>query len=125
MLAIISALIFGIFFLPFTGLDRGYSDGERTGDVYKFSKKGIIYKSWEGEMYLGGVSSDSNGSLQVDKFYFSIPDSQETDKKDLIAKLQQCVQTRTKHCTVKYIQWLSSPAYISSDYEVTDVVVGN
>lgn len=29
-----------------------YSEGERTGSVQKFSKKGYVFKTWEGELLL-------------------------------------------------------------------------
>jgi hypothetical protein len=32
-----------------------YSDGERTGTVTKLSRKGLICKSWEGGIYMGGI----------------------------------------------------------------------
>lgn len=30
-----------------------YSEGTRTGELIKFSKKGVIYKTWEGEISQG------------------------------------------------------------------------
>ncbi|HSP40652.1 MAG TPA: hypothetical protein VLN46_04400, partial [Gillisia sp.] len=35
-----------IYFVP-------YSEGTRTGELIKFSKKGVIYKTWEGEISQG------------------------------------------------------------------------
>lgn len=31
-----------------------YSEGERTGVIAKFSHKGLIFKTYEGELYVGG-----------------------------------------------------------------------
>jgi hypothetical protein len=72
----IGVLVFLWWLLFFIGWGANFSDGERTGDIYKFSKKGLIYKSWEGEMYLGGVHSTDGDkpTLEMDKFYFSIPE---------------------------------------------------
>ena len=43
-----------------------YSDGVRIGTIQKFSYKGLVAKTWEGEMLLGGLkrktSTDSNGN---------------------------------------------------------------
>src|SRR5579872_587028 len=93
---------YGVFqLLVVMGWDSSYSEGSRTGQVYKFSEKGLIYKSWEGEMYLGGVSSDGNGNLQVDTFYFSIPSSESAQKAGLIAAIQDCAENRLKEdCTI-------------------------
>lgn len=48
-----------------------YSDGDRTGTIQKFSRKGLFSKTWEGEMMLGGLvkksstSSDSDGNTHT------------------------------------------------------------
>jgi len=44
-----------ILALLLTACGRGYSEGERSGVIFKFSSKGLIWKSWEGEMNLGGM----------------------------------------------------------------------
>lgn len=53
-----------------------YSDGIRAGELVKFSKKGVIVKTWEGQ-----ISQGVSESLQ---FEFSVEDSQEQVKQDLI-----------------------------------------
>lgn len=108
-------------FICYNGCIENYSDGERTGEIYKFSKKGIFFKSWEGEMYLGGVSSDANGSLVMDKMYFSILESDEEAKKEIISDVQQCARERAT-CTIQYNEWFLSPWSISSNYEVSGVI---
>lgn len=118
-------LVFAIPVLFVIGLFPNYSDGERTGDIYKFSEKGIIWKSWEGVMYLGGLTSNANGGFQIEKFYFSIPASQSEDKKDLIETLRECASNRDITCTIHYKQWFLNPITISSRYVVEDVTVRN
>jgi hypothetical protein len=49
-----------------------YSDGYRAGLLQKFSHKGNIIKTYEGEMILSSVSSSRNVALASDKFYFSV-----------------------------------------------------
>jgi len=49
-----------------------YSDGYRAGLLQKFSYKGNIFKTYEGEMILGGVSSNLVVALNPEKFYFSV-----------------------------------------------------
>ncbi|MAH46465.1 hypothetical protein CMI37_11575 [Candidatus Pacearchaeota archaeon] len=115
---IILVLFWWLFF--YIGWYSGYSDGERTGEVYKFSKKGLFWKSWEGEMYLGGVSRDSEGGLVLDKFRFSIPVSQESEKIELIEKLRECGQQRAI-CTIEYEEWFKGPIQQSTGYTVSGV----
>lgn len=52
------------------GCIQDYSDGTRVGYIRKFSEKGLIWKSWEGEMMLtppAGVVM-----ANVDTFAFSV-----------------------------------------------------
>lgn len=97
-----------------------YSEGQRTGDIYKFSKKGIFIKSWEGEMYLGGYHSSGGDSptLETDKFAFSI--QADTANADLVADIQECVNER-KSCTIYYREWLKAPIEVNTSYIATDV----
>jgi hypothetical protein len=54
--------------LPLAGC-FDYSDGDRVGTIVKFSYKGVICKTWEGELLIGGMkrktqtSTDSNGNI--------------------------------------------------------------
>ncbi|WP_027138745.1 hypothetical protein [Gaetbulibacter saemankumensis] len=62
-LAIIIVILIGyfcfIYFVP-------YSEGVRSGDLIKFSKKGVIFKTWEGELSQG-VSEESRFVFSVHK----------------------------------------------------------
>ena len=49
-----------------------YSDGYRAGLLQKFSHKGNIFKTYEGEMILSSVSSKRDVALASEKFYFSV-----------------------------------------------------
>lgn len=53
-----------LFFLG--GCSSNYSDGSRVGVVRKFSKKGVLIKSWEGELLLNaGMKDDGHGQQMV------------------------------------------------------------
>jgi len=49
-----------------------YSEGYRAGLLQKFSHKGNIFKTYEGEMILSSVSSTNEVSLASEKFVFSV-----------------------------------------------------
>ena len=49
-----------------------YSDGSRAGLLQKFSRKGNIFKTYEGEMILSSVQSNMNVPLASEKFLFSV-----------------------------------------------------
>ncbi|MEI6433792.1 MAG: hypothetical protein WCP32_03030 [Bacteroidota bacterium] len=58
-----------------------YSEGNRAGLLQKFSYKGTIFKTYEGELILSSVKSNQNVSLASEKFFFSVP------RKELAEKL--------------------------------------
>lgn len=49
-----------------------YSEGYRAGLLQKFSYKGILFKTYEGELILSSVSSTSNVAIASEKFFFSV-----------------------------------------------------
>ena len=51
-----------------------YSEGYRAGLLQKISYKGNIFKTYEGEMILSSVQSNSNVAIASEKFYFSVTD---------------------------------------------------
>ena len=61
-------LIFGILYL-LTGWS--FSDGERAGTVSKFSRRGYLFKTYEGVLNVGGFSGET-GSLTPQFFDFSV-----------------------------------------------------
>ena len=56
-------------------LNWSYSSGERAGWVQKFSHKGWICKTWEGELALVSLPGTT-----VEKFYFTVHDDAVADK---------------------------------------------
>lgn len=49
-----------------------YSEGYRAGLLQKFSHKGAIFKTYEGEMILSSISSTRDVPLASEKFLFSV-----------------------------------------------------
>ncbi len=49
-----------------------YSEGMRAGLLQKFSNKGFLFKTYEGELILSSVSSTSNVAIASEKFFFSV-----------------------------------------------------
>jgi uncharacterized UPF0160 family protein len=58
-----------------------YSEGYRAGLLQKFSSKGTIFKTYEGEMILSSVSSNKEVTLASEKFLFTLVN------KDLVRQL--------------------------------------
>lgn len=49
-----------------------YSEGYRAGLLQKFSSKGTLFKTYEGELILSSVSSNRDVAIASEKFYFSL-----------------------------------------------------
>ena len=97
-----------------TGLSYEYSNGERTGIVYKISTTGLIWKTWEGEMNLGGVKSGDKNNV-ANLWEFSVTDP------TLVKRLQHAIRTN-QHLTLKYTSpFLMSYKVGGSGYLVTAI----
>jgi hypothetical protein len=53
-----------------------YSEGYRAGLLQKFSKRGNIFKTYEGEMILSSIESNKNVALASEKFLFSVTEDE-------------------------------------------------
>lgn len=65
-------LVFIIYFLFATVYT--YSDGNRAGRLIKFSHKGYVFKTYEGELNLGGINTTNGGILINNMWQFSVAD---------------------------------------------------
>ena len=86
-----------------------YSKGERAGYVQKFSKKGWICKTWEGELAIVSIPG-----TMAEKFYFTV-------RNDSIAKLVNL--TMGKRVALVYHQHMGIPTscFGETQYFVVDV----
>ena len=92
-----------------------YSDGERFGLLQKFSHKGNVFKTYEGEMILSSVQSNNNVPIASEKFFFSVDDNHVAD---------QMTRLQGHHVTVHYKQkngtlpWRGESVYIVDSVRV-------
>jgi len=108
-------LFSGIFF--YWKYSFTYSDGYRSGLLQKFSRKGTIFKTYEGEMILSSVQSNANVPLASEKFLFSVTDP-------ILANQMQRMQG--DHIIVHYLEknailaWRGESRYIVDSVRVKD-----
>jgi hypothetical protein len=62
---LISFLIYWFYF-------NTYSEGNRSGILQKFSKKGNVFKTYEGELIMSSIASTGNVTIASEKFFFSV-----------------------------------------------------
>lgn len=94
-----------------------YSEGYRAGLLQKFSNKGAIFKTYEGEIILSSISSTRDVAIASEKFYFSLIN------KDLVRTFDTL---QGRNVIVHYKQ-KNSPAFWrgDSEYLVDSVKVRN
>ena len=51
-----------------------YSEGYRAGLLQKFSYRGTIFKTYEGEIILSTITSTKDVTLASEKFFFTVAD---------------------------------------------------
>lgn len=102
------------------GCSRGclpdYSDGERTGVITKISHRGVIWKTDDGYLNLGGVASGANGAVVPNVFEFTVQDA---------AILEQVKKASKDGCrvTLTYRQWGIKPIWLDEDSVVVRLEV--
>jgi hypothetical protein len=67
-------LFFGLFLFVWWRYYYTYSDGNRFGLLQKFSRRGAMFKTYEGEMILSSVKGNANVAIASEKFFFSVTD---------------------------------------------------
>ncbi len=112
-LVIFLLFVFGLLYV-LTGWS--YSDGERAGTVSKFSRRGFLFKTYEGVLNVGGFSGET-GSLTPQFFDFSV-------KEDIVAaQITEAVKTGqrvTLHYEEKILKlpWNGDTKYYITSVEV-------
>jgi len=57
-----------------------YSEGTRSGILTKVSKRGYIFKTYEGEILIGGINEGEGTITNTATFRFSVPEKKVYDK---------------------------------------------
>lgn len=106
---LVPVLLFAVY--TWLVLSWSYSSGERAGYVQKFSKKGWICKTWEGELAMISMP----GTLS-EKFYFTVVDEAVADNIN---------KNLGKRVSLNYAQHKGVPStcFAETEYFVTDVRV--
>lgn len=69
---IVSIIVLILISMVYVKYFYTYSEGYRAGLLQKFSHKGAIFKTYEGEMILSSVSSTRDIAIASEKFLFSV-----------------------------------------------------
>lgn len=90
-----------------------YSEGTRSGILTKVSKKGFVFKTYEGEMNIGGLNQGDGTIMPATIFNFSVLDKETYDKLEKVQGRKVVVHYRQ---VIKNLFWQGD-----SDYFVHNV----
>ena len=96
-----------------------YSDGYRAGLLQKFSRKGAMFKTYEGEMILSSIQSNANVTLASEKFLFSVTDKNLANQLDRLQGESVVVHYEQKNST---LPWRGESEYIVDSVRVNSVI---
>jgi len=103
-----------ISFIVYWKYYNTFSEGNRSGILQKFSRKGNIFKTYEGELIMSSIASTSNTTIASEKFFFSV-------KNDSIANI--LFDLEGKRVTIHYEQKRGHlPWNGETDYLITSIV---
>ena len=94
--------LYGVYFWKY---NFTYSEGERAGIVQKFSKKGNLFKTYEGELLL------TNG-MNTEKFLFSVLEDSVANKLMNVEGQKVVVHYQQKNST---LPWRGETTYFITD----------
>lgn len=113
LLAVIAAAVAIFAVYTWVALHLSYSDGERAGFLQKFSRKGWICKTWEGEILLSSMP----GAIP-ERFTFSVRD-------DLVASHLTAAMGKRVLLSYEQHKGVPSACFGESEYFVEKVTISN
>ena len=76
----LAILVVGLACFSYWKYSFTYSEGNRAGLLQKFSYKGTIFKTYEGELIMSSIKSNQEVTLASEKFVFSVADKGVAEK---------------------------------------------
>lgn len=114
VLSLICLIVIGLIYYFICGM--AYSEGTRSGILTKVSKKGYVFKTYEGDLNVGGFSQGDGTIMPNSQFKFSVTDVnvynklQEKEGRKIVLHYKQ---------VIKNFFWQGETDYFI--YDVTDV----
>jgi hypothetical protein len=110
-LFILLLVVLGVLWFISTGY---YSSGDRAGTISKFSERGYVFKTWEGQLMEGGYSGET-GSLSPRYWDFS------TKSAEVVDKVREGLATGERVTLIYQEKFIRFPWNGDTKYIVTDV----
>jgi hypothetical protein len=114
---LLSAILILVAFVFISGMT--YSSGTRTGIVIKLSHKGYVFKTYEGELNLGGIS-EGDGTIMPTRLWSFSVDRNNTAIYEAITKSEgKHVRLYYKE-VIKNFFWQSETPYLIEKIEIVN-----
>lgn len=110
-LALVVAVLVTVF-----ALYANFSHGKRAGKVIKLSKKGYIFKTYEGQLNTGGFS-EGNGDITSSIWFFSV----KRDNEKVLEELDEAIDGGYRVKLYYDEKYVKIPFLGDTKYFVTDV----
>lgn len=94
-----------------------YSDGDRAGQVVKLSRKGLIFKTYEGE--LATLAKGQVGTMMSNTFHFTVKDEAVANKIRVAMELGGNVSLHYDQAFIK-LPWEGETAYFVTKVSVNE-----
>lgn len=91
-----------------------YSDGTRTGYLIKISEKGYVFKTYEGQLNLGGFQTNDDSGLVGNTWNFSVQDATLYSKLEGLQGKKVMLRYKEKN---KAMPWQGDSNYFVYDVE--------
>jgi hypothetical protein len=113
--AVFLAIVFGILYYITFGY---YSEGKRGGYVTRLSNRGYLFKTYEGELRMGGLF-EGDGTMNSSQWVFSVSGK----NKDAISKLEEAIKNGHRVSLTYEEKFFNLPWNGDTKFFVTEVEV--
>lgn len=119
ILLILLAFILGLTAYVWFFYYKVYSVGDRFGTLKKFSMKGDVFKTYEGEIVVLDYFPSGGTTNKGNKFYFSVSDTKVAEQ------IREIIRSgNSKNVTVRYLQYRKSLPWRGENYNDVNENVG-
>jgi hypothetical protein len=114
-ISVLFTLLLGGFIFAFY---YNYSTGYRAGKVMKFSNKGFPIKTWEGQLFLGGIGGGDGGDMNSTYWNFSVYPGDAQIRKDVQEALDNGYRVKIRYEEKLFkFSWRGDTKYFVIDVE--------
>jgi len=114
---IIAGATLYVVFIRYTA----YSNGYRAGQITKFSRKGVVFKTFEGEMNLGGFRDNEQGEITPTIWPFSVYKGSDEIQDQIVKSMENGRKVRL-HYKERYAKlfWFGDTKYFIDKVEIVE-----